>query len=47
MKQFRGTFGIMTKELKESSSQLNKCYNSIHCNLLFVNNLLLSKKHLY
>ena len=24
--------------LKENSSQLNNCYNSIHCNFLFVNN---------
>ena len=24
--------------LKEYSSQLNNCYNSIHCNFLFVNN---------
>jgi hypothetical protein len=25
-------------ELKEKASQLNNCYNSIHCNFLFVNN---------
>jgi hypothetical protein len=24
--------------LKEKASQLNNCYNSIHCNFLFVNN---------
>ena len=33
--------------LKEKASQLKKCYNSMHCNFLFVNNYkLLNKKHL-
>ena len=29
---------ILLTVLKENSSQLNNCYNSIHCNFLFVNN---------
>jgi hypothetical protein len=27
-----------TPTLKEKASQLKNCYNSIHCNFLFVNN---------
>ena len=29
---------VCYQTLKENSSQLNNCYNSIHCNFLFVNN---------
>ena len=29
---------LICPKLKENSSQLNNCYNSIHCNFLFVNN---------
>jgi hypothetical protein len=31
-------FSAKHAALKENSSQLNNCYNSIHCNFLFVNN---------
>ena len=36
--KFIQTTSKLKQTLKENSSQLNDCYNSIHCNFVFLNN---------